>query len=127
MMKQWYFTSPNQKKSREMDGNGSKSAGGLQANFPPGKTILLQNEKLLVIITFHFPFHAKLIRKENSEKNHCFKFLKFDLHFCRQLCHLKRNAQLQKRGLPNVKGILFLAFELCCPKIAPRTILQFNS
>jgi len=91
------------------------------------KTTLLQNEKLLVIITFHFPFHAKLIRKENSEKNHCFKFLKFDSHFCRQLCHLKRNATLQKRGLPNVKGILFLAFELCCPEIAPRTILQFNS
>jgi len=98
----------------------------LQAG-PTGKTIFLQNEKLLAIIAFHFPFHAKLIRKENSEKNHCFKFLKFDLHFCRQLCHLKRNALLQKRGLPNVKGILFLAFELCRPEIAPRTILQFNS
>lgn len=123
MMKQWYFTSRPKKwrdgwkwfKTEPVPKHG------------PQKTTLLQNEKLLVIITFHFPFHAKLIRKENSEKNHCFKFLKFDSHFCRQLCHLKRNALLQKRGLPNVKGILFLASELCRPEIAPRTILQFNS
>jgi len=64
-----------------------------------------------------FSISGKLTRKENSRKNNRFKFLKFNSHFCRQLEHLKtQNAALQKRGFPNLKGILFLASGLCSPQ-----------